>query len=65
MYNGPDFECGQEFSYAVNGDKVLVHCGWFNPHEGLWFDYLYNSTNKSYGWVPDLDVLWEGDGEGC
>ena len=65
MYNGPDYGCGRNESYAVNGDPVTVHCGWYNYNENMWWDYLYNWVSKTFGWVPNPEVTWEGNGDGC
>jgi hypothetical protein len=61
MLTGPDDGCPPAYPNPVDGDGVIVRCGYHNNFSG-WWDYLYNYGLHKYGWVQDQNVTWKGSG---
>lgn len=63
MRSGSSTSCGIK-GWADNQDYLKYYCYTWDPNWNSW-TYLYNSTDKTYGWVKDTLLPNNGSTKHC
>ncbi|MFE7235926.1 SH3 domain-containing protein [Streptomyces sp. NPDC002405] len=63
MRSGSSTSCGVK-GWADNQDTLVYYCYTWDPNWDSW-TYLYNSTDKTYGWVKDSLLPNNGTAKHC